>query len=145
MLKIHFYLVSTSVCSGLWNTSIFGQKLPIRTTHYTFLESRHPEVTKNLYHVLSTRRSQIHTLLGSSPWSILRAAWIWNFDKIVLTVFMTKTAVKKNHSSFMCTNIKVLYQNQEEQRWQGRGEVVRVWSDWRLIWHRLKYFTENER
>ena len=27
----------------------FGQKLPIRTTHHTFLESRHPEVTKNPY------------------------------------------------------------------------------------------------
>ena len=25
----------------------FGQKLPIWTTHHTFLESRHPEVTKN--------------------------------------------------------------------------------------------------
>ena len=31
----------------------FGQKLPIRTTHHTFLESRHPEVTKNQYYVLS--------------------------------------------------------------------------------------------
>ena len=26
-----------------------GQKLPIRATHHTFLESRHPEVTKNPY------------------------------------------------------------------------------------------------
>ena len=30
----------------------FGQKLPIRTAHHTFLESRHPEVTKNSYYVL---------------------------------------------------------------------------------------------
>ena len=36
----------------------FGQKLPIRTTHQTFLESRHPEVTKNPYHVLSPEWSQ---------------------------------------------------------------------------------------
>ena len=32
--------------------------LPIRTTHHTFLESRHPEVTKNPYHVLSPEWSQ---------------------------------------------------------------------------------------
>ena len=36
----------------------FGQKLPIRTTHHTFLESRHPEVTKNPYYVLSPKGSQ---------------------------------------------------------------------------------------
>ena len=36
----------------------FGQKLPIRTTHHTFLESRHPEVTKNPYYVLSPKWSQ---------------------------------------------------------------------------------------
>ena len=28
---------------------IFDQKLQIWTAHHTFLESRHPEVTKNLY------------------------------------------------------------------------------------------------
>ena len=37
----------------------FERKLPIWTTHHTFLESTHPEVTKNLYYVLSPRRSQI--------------------------------------------------------------------------------------
>ena len=31
----------------------FGQKLPLRTTHHTFLESRQPEVTKNPYYVLT--------------------------------------------------------------------------------------------
>ena len=36
----------------------FEQKLPIRTTHYTFLESRHPEVTKNSYYVFSPEGSQ---------------------------------------------------------------------------------------
>ena len=36
----------------------FGQKLPIRTTHHTFLGSRHPKVTKNLYYVLSHEGSQ---------------------------------------------------------------------------------------
>ena len=38
---------------------MFGQKLPNWTAHHTFLESRHPEVTKNLYYVLSTCQSQI--------------------------------------------------------------------------------------
>ena len=37
----------------------FERKLPIWTTHHTFLESTHPEVTKNSYYVLSPRRSQI--------------------------------------------------------------------------------------
>ena len=33
--------------------------LPIQTAHHTFLESRHSEITKNLYYGLSTYRSQI--------------------------------------------------------------------------------------
>ena len=36
----------------------FGQKLPIQTADHTFQESRHPEVTKNPYHVLSLKGSQ---------------------------------------------------------------------------------------
>ena len=36
----------------------FSQKLPFRTAHHTFLESRHPEVTKNPYYVLSPKGSQ---------------------------------------------------------------------------------------
>ena len=31
----------------------FEQKLPIQTAHHIFLESRHPEVTKNPYSALS--------------------------------------------------------------------------------------------
>ena len=49
---------------------IFAQKLLIPTAHHTFLESRHPKVTKNLYYILSTRRSQISIFLGSSSWAI---------------------------------------------------------------------------
>ena len=33
----------------------FGHKLPIRTAHNTFLEIRHPEITKNPYYILSPR------------------------------------------------------------------------------------------
>ena len=29
---------------------VFGKNLPIRTARHTFLESRHPEVTKNQYY-----------------------------------------------------------------------------------------------
>ena len=54
-----------TVCSGplfgpFWSVKYlnFGQKLPIRKAHQTFLESRHPDVTKNPYHVLSHEWSQ---------------------------------------------------------------------------------------
>ena len=36
----------------------FEQKLPIRTVHHIFLESRHLEVTKNPYRVLSPSGNQ---------------------------------------------------------------------------------------
>ena len=45
-------------------------KLPIPTTHHTFLESRDPEVTENLYYVLSNGQSQISISLGSSLWTM---------------------------------------------------------------------------
>ena len=72
------------VYSGLHNTSIFGHKLKIWKAHHTFLESRHAEVTKNLYYALSTRRSQIpiffHGLHRSSKFQLyfgraLKAFW----------------------------------------------------------------------
>ena len=47
----------------------FCQKLPIQTAHHIFLESRYLEVTKNLYYVLSSRRSQIPIFLGSTSWT----------------------------------------------------------------------------
>ena len=37
---------------------------------YTFLESRHSEVTENLHYVLSIRQSQISIFLSSSSWTI---------------------------------------------------------------------------
>ena len=36
----------------------FGKTLPIGTAHHTFLESRHPEVTKNPYYVLFPKGRQ---------------------------------------------------------------------------------------
>ena len=63
---------SASLCSILVckiHTS-FDQTLPTWIAHHTFLESRHPKVTKNLYYVLSTHHSQISFFLGSSSWTI---------------------------------------------------------------------------
>ena len=36
----------------------FGQKLPIRTAHHTFLENRHPGIFRTFYYVLSLEDSQ---------------------------------------------------------------------------------------
>ena len=54
----------------LWSILVyisFGQKLPIRTAHHTFLESRHPEVNKNPYYILfpegSQKKSSAHVLI----------------------------------------------------------------------------------
>ena len=46
-----------SLFDSFWSIkySNFGQKLPIRITHHTFLERRHTEVTKNSYFVLSPK------------------------------------------------------------------------------------------
>ena len=77
ILKINFYVVPHLVHSGLKNTTIFGQKLLIRTAHHTFLEGRHPEVTKNLYYVLSIRRSQIPIFLGTSSWTIWNICFLF--------------------------------------------------------------------
>ena len=47
MVKIHFHLPPPTFCLfGFVKHLNSGQKLPIRTAHHTFLESRHPEVTK---------------------------------------------------------------------------------------------------
>ena len=45
-------------CGSFW-FSIFGQRLLIWTVYHTFLEKKHTEITKNLYYVLSIRRSQM--------------------------------------------------------------------------------------
>ena len=52
MVKIYFYL--------FWSIKYlsFEQKIPIRTSHHAFLESRHPKVTKNPYYILYPKGSQ---------------------------------------------------------------------------------------
>ena len=66
--NIHVYFSKWSKLMFMWSPSFglfwsvkyvnFGQKLPIKTNHYTFLESIHPDVTKNPYYVLSSKGSQ---------------------------------------------------------------------------------------
>ena len=58
-----FYLLVTFISDGpFWSVKYlnFCQKLLIWTAHHTFPESRHPQVTKNLYYVLFTRRANTH-------------------------------------------------------------------------------------
>ena len=61
----------------------FWLKLPIQTAQHTFLESRHPEVTKGPYYVLFARRkiyiflrAPAHVLSRFSFTTIL-PAWSW--------------------------------------------------------------------
>ena len=57
-----------SLFSSFWSVkySNFGQKLPIRIAHHTFLESRHPKVIKNSYYALSPEREPKK---GISSWT----------------------------------------------------------------------------
>ena len=59
LVKFHFHVVPPSLFGPFWSVKYlnFGQKLPIWTVHHTFLESRHPEVTKNPYYILSPKGS----------------------------------------------------------------------------------------
>ena len=54
IVNIHFKVVPLGPCWSVKYLS-FGKKLPIWAVHDSFLESRHPEVTKNPYYVLSPK------------------------------------------------------------------------------------------
>ena len=69
--------------SPLWSILVckipqFWKKVPIWTTHHTFLESRNPEITKNSYYVLSSKAkakkgissSRLMTVLKSGKFSL---------------------------------------------------------------------------
>ena len=57
-MKIHVHVVPP--LSPFWSVKYlnFGQKLQIWIAHHTFLESRHPEVTKNPYYILYLKGNQ---------------------------------------------------------------------------------------
>ena len=63
----------SSPFSPLWAVKYptFGQKLPIRIAHHTFLESRHAEVIKNTYYVVSPewshKKISAHGLIPKDP------------------------------------------------------------------------------
>ena len=57
MVKIHFH-VTLPLPPSPFVPFNFGQKLPIRTAHHIFPESRHPDGAKNPYYVLSPERDQ---------------------------------------------------------------------------------------
>ena len=82
-------MVLTLIHSDPQNTLIFGQKLPIQTAHHTFLESGHPEVTKNLYCVLSTRWSQIPIFLGLKWTKVIKTHYSW--IKVMKTLYFLLT------------------------------------------------------
>ena len=88
-----FYLLFTlfvTFISEFENTqnTFFGQNLLICTAHHT-LQSRHPEVTENLYYVLSIRWSQIPRTYSSCFMHVMfthmRLPFSKNFD--IFTVF----------------------------------------------------------
>ena len=57
-----------SLFGSFWSVKCldFGQKVQIRMAHHTFLERRHPEVTKNAYYVLYPK-GELN--LGISSWT----------------------------------------------------------------------------
>ena len=84
MVKIHFHVVPFF---GLfWSVKYlnFAQKLRIWTAHHTFLERRHPEVTKNLYYVLSHKESKKVSAHGLIP--VYRGIYM-NYFKINPPIF----------------------------------------------------------
>ena len=77
--NIHFCIWKYSKFIFMWSPlcsilvckipQFFGQKLPIQTAHHIFLESRHPEVTKNLYYVCPPAGAKNLCYVLSSRWS----------------------------------------------------------------------------
>ena len=92
MVKIHFHVVTFGL---LWSVKYlnFGQKLPIRTVHDTFLESRHPEVTKNPYYVLSPKGTRkkvsAHGLIR-----LYRGVYIFTISKSIPSFSATPSFLK---------------------------------------------------
>ena len=122
ILIIHFHVLPSLVHSGLQNTTIFVRKLPIQTAHHTFRESRRSEVTKNLYYVSSTRRSQIPIFLGSSSWTV--RCWLLikrqsNFSKNTCTQCIIECGDSRQQSfklvNVKAHNVKLFHFQREDQ------------------------------
>ena len=74
-------------CDPFWSVKYltFGRKLLIRTTHHAFLESRHPEVTKHPYYVLSPEYSQEKLM-----------DYVWRFKNLILK-FSGRLLLSRHH------------------------------------------------
>ena len=96
IVKIHLHLIpplwSLLVCK---TPHFLGKSYQFRQLLTLFPEGRHPEVTKNLYFVLSTRRSQIPIVLDSSSWTI-------GARKIKKTEFFVPFILSKGNFSNIC-------------------------------------------
>ena len=112
---IHFWiwkyskLVPPLVHSGLKNISIFGQKLPIQTAHHAFLESRLPDVTKNLYYALPTHWTQIPIflrlqLMDYKGFDASFTFWDTSFSEVIKLI-KTLNAKKASQKTNISTNI----------------------------------------
>ena len=115
--NIHFWIwkYSQSIFkwSPLWfimvcKISQIPQRLPIWTAHYTFLESTHPGVTKNLYYVLSTHWSQIPIFYAPTH-------WIW---------------VLEQFSNFVWSSIKKGWPAPQKKGKKG----CKHWENYSVIW-----------
>ena len=98
----------------------FGQKLPIQTTHHTFIESRHSEVTKNPYYVLSPEWGQTKVISSWTPTffvinnqniiiSLIKnnAGWFQRKSFINLCKVCSLYIINRNHSNtFLLINIQ---------------------------------------
>ena len=104
-LNFNFKFI-TSVHSGLYNISIFRQKLLMRTTHHTFIESRHPEVTTNLYYFLLTWGSKIPIFLMLQLMDYI-GGWR-KFHTEFVCFFITFLVTKLLRALLTCTFIRLL-------------------------------------
>ena len=102
------------------------QKLPFRITHHTFLESRHPEVTKNPYYVFSPKWSQkrgsAHGLLLERTWFILILfTGNWRFPTLCCNKNGMTNGEEETRSlwqlSCLCSELRIcLRQNQNKEK-----------------------------
>ena len=113
----------------------FGQKLPIKTDHHTFLKSKHPEVTKNPYYVLSFKGSQ------KKVW----AHGIYVFSAVIIWVNLNKTAVQafwQFSVSFMCLETYTKNTLLSNLRNCFFGLNVKAYVIW-VIWDNIFYLEEE--
>ena len=114
--------------SLLWSILVckipqFLQKLLIWTAHQTFPESRHPEVTKNLYYVLFTRWSKIPIFQDPAH------GLYWRLNRIsyrACLIFITFLVTKKQllRAFLICTFICLLLNSFDLRRYSSNSSKI---------------------